>query len=285
MRSFVPDYDLVIAQNLPNALELLSAGDGWRPMAGGTDLMVLFNAGKLPYRKLFSIREVGELRRIEVTEQNVVIGAAVTYTEIRNSAVLHAEFPLLCEAASWTGSIANQNRGTLGGNIANASPAADSAPMLLVYEAELELVSRGGKRWTSYNDFHTGYKMMQLREDELITRIWLPRSLRHWASYARKVGTRKAQAISKICFAATADYSDNTIRDVRISVGSLAPVPLRCHQTEQSLRGSRCNPEAASRAQEAMLRDIQPITDIRSTREYRSQVTLNLLHDFLTGLR
>ena len=139
MRSFVSDYDLIRVTDLANALEVLGTQEGWRPIAGGTDLMVLFNAGRLPYRRLMSIRDIPELRKIEVADTSVVIGAAVTYSQIRQSAILQTEFALLCTAASWTGGIANQNRGTLGGNIANASPAADSAPALLVYDAEVRL--------------------------------------------------------------------------------------------------------------------------------------------------
>src|ERR1700761_5080004 len=126
MRSFLPDYDLVIPKDLREALELLASGETWRPMAGGTDLMVLLNAGKLPFRRLVSLRKLDELRQIVVSETSLTIGAAVTYTEIQRHPVLQSEFPLLCQAAGWTGSVANQNQGTLGGNIVNASPAADS---------------------------------------------------------------------------------------------------------------------------------------------------------------
>jgi CO/xanthine dehydrogenase FAD-binding subunit len=136
MRALVSEYDLVVPESMAEALSLLSAKAGWRPIAGGTDLMVLFNSGKLPYHRLLSIRELGELRAIEVTDRNVLIGAATTYTAIRKHPILDSEFPLLCQAASWTGAVANQNRGTLGGNIANASPAADSSPMLLAYSAD-----------------------------------------------------------------------------------------------------------------------------------------------------
>src|ERR1700761_6046506 len=135
MRSFLPDYDLVIPKDLREALELLASGETWRPLAGGTDLMVLLNAGKLPFRRLVSIQQLPELREIRVTDEYVELGAAVSYTRIRQNSLLQSEFSLLCDAASWTGGIANQNRGTIGGNIANASPAADSAPMLLVYDA------------------------------------------------------------------------------------------------------------------------------------------------------
>src|SRR5947209_8591560 len=125
----------------------------WKPFAGGTDLMVLLEAGKLSQRKFINIFGHAELRGIEITPHNVLIVALTTYTEIRCHETLGREFPLLVRAAAETGSIATQNRGTLGGNIANASPAADSPPALLVYDAELELVSSSSSRWLPYRDF------------------------------------------------------------------------------------------------------------------------------------
>ena len=220
MRSYVPDYDLVIAKDLSDALELLASDAGWRPIAGGTDLMVLFNAGKLPFRKLVSTRDLHELRGISVMDDHVTIGAGVTYTQIRNSTVLKSEFPLLCQAASWTGGVANQNRGTLGGNVANASPAADSAPVLLVYNAELCLVSKRGRRWIPYRDFHLGYKQFAMKTDELILEFRLPRSTTLTHHYGRKVGTRKAQAISKVSIAVAAEKQERTLTDIRVALGS-----------------------------------------------------------------
>lgn len=284
MRSFVGDYDLIKATHLNAALELLRSPEGWRPIAGGTDLMVLFNAGRLPYRRLVSIRDIPELRRIETTESEVRIGGAVTYSQIRESPMVQAQFPLLCKAATWTGGIANQNRGTLGGNIANASPAADSAPALLVYDADVRLVSSRGERSVPYREFHIGYKQMQIRPDELIYEFRLPRR-KTWSEYSRKVGTRKAQAISKVCMAAAADLDGDVIRDVRIALASVAPIPLRCTRTEDCLRGARLTSERVSQARELIRGEIHPITDIRSTDEYRAQVSANLLHEFLETLR
>src|SRR5712692_5641903 len=193
LRAYIPAYQLETPRALDEALDLLAREPGaWRPFAGGTDLMVLLEAGKLPHRNYVNIWNLAELRGIEVTDAHVTLGALTTYTEVQNHDVLRREFPMLCQAAKETGGIAIQNRGTLGGNIVNASPAADSPPALLAYDAELELVSTRGSRWVAYHGFHTSYKRMILREDELVRRIRLPRVLnrRH---YYRKVGTRKAQ--------------------------------------------------------------------------------------------
>jgi CO/xanthine dehydrogenase FAD-binding subunit len=204
---------------------------------------------------------------------------------VRRSAVLRRDFPLLGQAAAETGGLAIQNRGTLGGNVANASPAADSPPAMLVYDAELELVSAGGTRRVAYAGFHHGYRTMDLLPGELIRAIHLPRRAGEgWRDTYRKVGTRKAQAISKLCLAAALrGGADGTVADVRLALGSVAPVPLRCARTEALLRGQRLGPELVAAAREELARDIAPIDDFRSTARYRRQVAQNLLADFLAG--
>ena len=252
----------------------------WRPFAGGTDLMVLLEAGKLPHRKFLSIWKFEELRGIEVTPESLSIGALSTYTEIQRNPILQREFPLLCRAASETGSVATQNRGTLGGNIANASPAADSPPALMVYDAEVELISAKGARRVAYRDFHTGYKKMLMHDDELIWRIHLNRALKRNKEYYRKVGTRKAQAISKICFAAAASTERGRINDVKIALGSVAPTVLRAAETEKILIGEKLSSALLKTAQETLSHEISPIDDMRSTAVYRRRVAQNLLGEF-----
>jgi CO/xanthine dehydrogenase FAD-binding subunit len=256
----------------------------WRPFAGGTDLMVLLEAGKLPHKNYLNIWNFAELRGIEVTDSQVTLGALTTYTEIQEHETLRAEFPMLCQAASETGGLAIQNRGTLGGNIVNASPAADSPPALLAYDAELEFVSATGSRTIPYHSFHTGYKQMDMRGEELLRAIRLPRTSKGLSHYYRKVGTRKAQAISKICFAGAARMDGDQIADIRIALGSVAPIPIRCLQTENALRNQIVNPDALAAARSALTAEIAPIDDLRSTRSYRLRVSLNLLEDFLRGL-
>jgi CO/xanthine dehydrogenase FAD-binding subunit len=190
----------------------------------------------------------------------------------------------LARAAAWTGGIANQNRGTLGGNIANASPAGDSLPVLLVYDADLILVSLRGERRIPYRTFHTGYKKTLLAPDELIHSICISRNLKGYISYGKKVGARDAQAISKVFLAAMARISNATIEDVRLAAGSVGPVPIRLTGTELALAGRAIDNSLLDTASKVMAEEIQPINDIRSTAGYRSVVLRNLLGEFLQGL-
>ena len=285
MRSDPAEYELVAAGSLSKALWLLADEPGaWLPIAGGTDVMVQYAAGKLPARKLMSIWNVPELRHIEVLQDEVRIGAGCTYTDLRGNEIVGREFPLLAQAAGWIGGIANQNRGTLGGNIVNASPAADSLPALLAYEADLILVSVRGERLVRYRDFHTDYKKMELRRDELVRAICLPRRYSGYISYTRKVGTRNAQAIAKVCVAALGRVAGGAIDDVRIAIGSVAPVPMRLVETERIMNGRRVEPSLLQLARETAAAEIRPIDDIRSTARYRTAVAGNLVAEFLERL-
>jgi CO/xanthine dehydrogenase FAD-binding subunit len=289
VRAYLPSYEMKVAKTLAEALTLLEAGagngdgsdGGWSPFAGGTDLMVLFEAGRLSHKKFVSIFGIPELKGVMVHPDRVEIGAAATYSEIQKNQVIRKEFPNLIRSSAETGAIAIQNRGTLGGNIANASPAADSSPCLLVYGAVVELVSwspspssagpddKGiSRRTVHYRDFHLGYKKTALRPGELISKVILPRTREERFHFFRKVGTRKAQAISKICVAGVKESSGR----LSLGFGSVGPVPILIEI-----------PKGASLSEcESLLRNkITPIDDIRSTAIYRLQVSLNLLADFL----
>jgi CO/xanthine dehydrogenase FAD-binding subunit len=233
---------------------------------------------------LINIWNIPELRQIEVFPDSIRIGAACTYTALRRHDIVTREFPLLATAASWTGGIANQNRGTLGGNIANASPAADSLPALLVYDAEVSLISVRGERRLAYRNFHMGYKKTALAADELIRDISLPRRFLGYFPHARKVGARNAQAISKVCLAALGQMANGTIRDARLALGSVAPVPLRLNDTENALTGKRIEPSLIEMARTSVVTEIRPIDDIRSTARYRAAVAANLVAEFLEKL-
>ena len=285
MRADPADYELVAPDSLQAVVSLLAGEPGvWLPIAGGTDLMVLYAAGKLAARRLVSIWNLPELRRIDVLPDEIRIGAGCTYTDLREHGIVAQEFSLLAGGASWTGGIANQNRGTLGGNIVNASPAADSLPALLVYDAELILISARGERRLAYQRFHTDYKKMALEPHELIRAVCLQRRVSGYFSYSRKVGARNAQAISKVCIAALGRLANGAIEDVRIALGSVAPIPLRLEETERMLIGKTIEPSLLDAARQTVTAEIRPIDDIRSTARYRAAVTGNLVVEFLEKL-
>ena len=285
MRSDAAAFDLIAPGSLDAVLSLLAKSPGeFTPVAGGTETMVAFGAGRLSAKKLVSLWGLRELRFIHTTQETLTIGAGSTFTDIRKHPVLAAEFPLLAQAASWTGSIANQNRGTLGGNIVNGSPAADSPPALLAYGAQIELISARGSRRLPYDGFHVGYKRTHLAMDELVYALHLPRRFAGYIQYARKVGTRNAQAISKVAIAALALIKDGFVEEVCIGGASLLEIPLRCSGVERALTGKRLNPELVINAKSALAAEVRPIDDIRSTERYRTAVAANLLAEFMAEL-
>jgi CO/xanthine dehydrogenase FAD-binding subunit len=282
MRANVHQYDLTAPANLEAVLDILASEPGhYTPIAGGTELMVAFGAGHLAAKHLLSINHLKELRFIEVDAGSITLSSGTTFTDIRRHDVIQSEFPLLEQAASWTGSIANQNRGTLGGNIVNGSPAADSPPALLAYDAEVTLISARGTRTMPYTDFHLGYKQTALGPDELLHSITLKRAFHGYIQYTRKVGPRNAQAISKVAIAALARMKNGRIDDIRIGAASLRDRPTRLTVTESALHNQSITPETIAAARAALLTEAQPIDDIRSTAKYRTTVAANLIEEFL----
>lgn len=245
--------------------------------------MVLREAGKLTGLHFVSLWGLTGLTSIEIAADFVAIGGVTPYTQLLENKLLVRRLPSLAEAARATGATAIQNRGTLGGNIANASPAADSPPVLLAHSAALELMSCRGTRWIDYEHFHSGYKTTRLEKDEIIARIRIPIT-RGIKSYFRKVGTRNAQAISKVVVAATAVTHRNKIERLRFAVGSLAPFPKICTHVQAFLVGKSLNSSVVAAACQELLSDIEPIDDIRSSAYYRKRVAQNCLREFLEGL-
>ncbi len=284
MRSNAAEYDLIAPGTLDDVLSAM-AGESLTPLAGGTEVMVALGAGRLLPKKFVSLQNISDLRFIDASATDTLrIGSGTTFTDIRRSDVLSREFPLLAQTASWTGSIANQNRGTLGGNIANASPAADTPPALLAYDAELEIVSVRGTRTLPYSAFHLGYKRTALAPDELIFAIRLPRRFTGYVQSVRKVGTRNAQAVSKIALACIARMEGDLIADLALGAASLFDRPARLVKTERALLGRDLrDPATLGMAHSALASEAVPIDDIRSTARYRVKVAQNLLDEFLAS--
>lgn len=285
MRGDPEAHELIAPGSLNGVLSLLANEPGkWTPIAGGTELMVAHAAGRLAARNLVSLWGIRDLRFIRIQSDSIVIGAGSTFRDLRAHATVSADFPLLAKASSWIGSIANQSRATLGGNLVNGSPAADSSPVLLAYDAEVELISVRGTRRLPYAEFHTGYKQCILATDELLYAVHLPRRFAKHQQYLRKVGTRRAMAISKVALAGCAQVEQGQVREIRLAAASVAAYPTRLYRAEEAICGKAVGPETTRAARVAALAEIVPIDDIRSTAEYRRIVTVNLLQEFLCSL-
>lgn len=285
MRGNPASHELIAPSSLNDVLDQLAAEPGsWTPIAGGTELMVAFAAGRLNAPKLVNLWGLSELSFVQISGDEISVGGGVTFSHIRRNPLIAADFPLLAQSATWIGSIANQSRATIAGNIVNGSPAADAPPALLVYDAEIELISRRGTRRISYADFHLGYKRSVLEPDELVLALHLPRRFAQHRQYLRKVGTRRAMAITKVALAGTAFLENNSIAEIRLAAASVADRPVRLLATEGALLGQPLVSLDRRALRATLLSEVKPIDDIRSTAEYRRHVAANLLDEFLDQL-
>jgi CO/xanthine dehydrogenase FAD-binding subunit len=269
------------------ALRLYDAHREALPIAGGTDLMVAWNAGGLAGRTFLDLSPLAAWRRLRFTKDALVAGALATHTELRRHPLVRRRLPLLAEACATVGGVQIQNRGTLGGNLANASPAGDTFPPLAAYEARVGLVSTRGRREVPLEAFFTGVKRTCLAPGELVESVRIPLPARPpTRAVFRKVGTRAAQAISKTVAAGLLWLSrDGRVEELRFALGSMAPTVRRVRQAEAFVKGKRLTREVAQEACALVSADVSPIDDVRSTAEYRLAVSRNLLFQLLTDRR
>jgi len=267
------------------AARLYAANPDALPLAGGTDLMVAWNSGRLNGRAILDLSRLSEWRSIGVAAECVRIGSLVTHAEIESHPVILKRLGLLAEACSRVGAVQVRNRGTLGGNIANASPAGDSFPALAVYEAFVHTLSREGRRSLPLLDVFAGVKKTALKRGELIERIDVPFLSKPPARLLfRKVGSREEQTLSKTVAAGLLWLGKGgRVSELRFAFGSVAPTVRRLKAAEAFLRGRRLSRPVVERACELVAEDISPIDDIRSTRQYRMIVSQNILRSFLIG--
>jgi CO/xanthine dehydrogenase FAD-binding subunit len=269
--------------NLVDAYRLLAdAGASWRPIAGGTDLMVQIS-GELgpPPDRVLDLWGLEELRGITLDGDELVLGALTTYTDLRTSALVGELLPALVGAAATIGAAQIQNRGTIGGNLVNASPAGDTLPIWLATDAQIVLGSGGGERLVSAAAFFTGYRETARRDDELVLRVRVPLLPRRHVRF-RKVGTRRAQAISKVVLAVSwITGEDGAWHDPRVALGSVAATPVRAQATEAALDGRHPVEATADAAVTALEEEIHPIDDVRSTADYRKLVAGRVLRRLL----
>jgi xanthine dehydrogenase small subunit len=265
MRTGVSALELLRPRTLEQALRMCRDEGALTPLAGCTDVYVLLQFGQPPGQRYLDLWALDELRGISGDDGVLRIGALATYTDMIRSAAVARVVPILAAAAREIGGVQIQNRGTLGGNIANGSPAGDTLPVLAVMEATIVLRSVDAERRVPFLEFYTGYRQNVMRRDELIVAIEMPRV--NGAQWFRKVGTRAAQAISKVVMAGV--HADSP----RLALGSVAPTVVRLPRTETALsRGA-----TIEEAKRVLLEEVQPIDDLRSTAEYRRRVAANLL--------
>jgi CO/xanthine dehydrogenase FAD-binding subunit len=275
-------------RNLADAFALLASASSpdtpLTPLAGGTDVMVRLTGeiGEPPSR-LLDLWRLDELRGISSDGGAITLGALTTYTDIRRSVACREHLPALVEAAATIGAAQIQNRGTLGGNIANASPAGDTLPVLLALDAEIVVGGPRGERTIPAADFWVAYRRTALAPDELVLRIRIQVAGGREARF-RKIGTRRAQAISKVVMALAwrerggSAASARAWSDVRVALGSVADRPIRARATEAILDGAAPTPETADAAAAVLAGEITPIDDVRSTADYRRAVAARVLH-------
>jgi CO/xanthine dehydrogenase FAD-binding subunit len=272
---------------LPEAYALLARSPaGLRVLAGGTDFMVQLNArvGIDSIGHVLDIWNLRELRGIARTDK-LVIGALTTYSDLIQSPLVRELYPALCDVSREVGAWAIQNRGTLGGNVCNASPAGDTLPLLLAADAQFILGGPRGERMVPASEFFLGYRKTALAKDELFLRAELPilSSQRETLVY-RKIGTRRAQSISRTILAVRASPDGGVLSDVRVAAGCVAPTPIRCRTTESVLEGKRLDDRLVAAARDALNADIQPIGDVRGSAEYRRRASANVLEQLVRGL-
>jgi len=259
---------LVRPRSLNAALSLMASDPTLMPIAGCTDVYVGLHFGTMDQKRFIDLWRLKELHGISVEKDVVRIGALSTYTEIVESTIVQKRVPMLVAASREVGGAQIQNRGTLGGNVANASPAGDTLPVLAAANARIVLRSKNGTRTVAFDSYYTGYRKSVRQPDELITAIEIPRL--DGTQWWRKVGTRRAQAISKIMIGAVRG------RDLRIAFGSVAPTVVLARKTAAVLSAGG----SVADAQAALRTEIAPIDDVRSTGEYRARVAANLLAQF-----
>ena len=252
-------------------------------LAGGTDLMVQWAAGVPIPERAVSVWNLPELSAIEVFPDRIEVGAGVTHAFLREAVQIHRHLPALIAAAATVGAKQIQARGTLGGNAANASPAGDTAPALLVTGGSVLLASLSGTREVPLAKFWTGYRQIEARPDEIIVAFRLPKRGKAQERF-RKIGTRRAQAISKVMAASRILVEKGTIRSAAIALGSVAPTPVRLDEVEAFLVGKKLSPKLIDEAETLAQATVRPIADIRSTAEYRRWASGRLVRDALENL-
>lgn len=290
---------LTCPTSLNEVLQILADKPGTRPIAGGTDLLVQFHkephleqlkANPVPVShknkkvNLVELSNVKELQGIEATNNHVEIGPCTTHAEIAIDAIINQYFPMLAQAVSQIGSPQIRNRGTIGGNIAHASPSADSVPPLMVLKTEIMLSSLNDERKILLKNFFRGPGETILNPDEIISKIILPLPRPNTVQFYRRIAARKVHACAKVSVAFCAVFENGILTDVRIALGAVAPTVILATEAAQILEGQKLTIALIEQAAQKAMIESNPIDDIRSTEEYRRAMLGELLRQELMKL-
>ena len=276
----VPCQGYFAPQKIEDALEILSGCRGEiKVIAGGTDLLIQYYDRLYEVGTWLDLKNIKELKDIRINKNQMEIGAMVTHTQLEKSEDIKKYFPILSQAAADIGSPQIRNRGTIGGNIVNASPAGDLLAPLMAYDAQFKLLSTQGERIVPAEEFFIGPKKTILEQAQLLTGIILPLPFERTFGCWIKIGKRKALIISTITLALVAEMAEDnkTVKDVRTCLGSVAPTPIEVKEVREKMIGKNFSQLDFNQLGQIVEDKIFPIDDIRGTREYRKDVAKNIM--------
>ncbi len=276
----IPHFNYYRVETLDEALELIDKLDDFKVIAGGTDLVMDLRIGRYKPRNIVDISNIRELDYIVDEGDKIRIGALTRLQEILESPIVKTKAPVLAEAIYQMASWQIRNIATIGGNLCNASPAADTAPPLMVLEAQLKLASKTGTRTVPITEFFLGPRKTVLKKNELLTEIIIPYEKDVGTSMI-KLGRRNSFTLSVVAVAALVKVEDNKFKDVRVALNSVAPTPVRAKSVEKSLIGKEVTLENIEEAAKLVVNDISPISDVRASAEYRKEMSIILTRDSL----
>lgn len=282
MEPNLDDYSVINPETEAEVAEVLDEREDVLPLAGGTDLFVSMKRGDIDSRIFLNLQSCADFEVEPELGEELTLSPLTTFKAVRDNRTVSNKYPLLQQAARNLGVLAIQNRATWAGNVVNASPCANGTAGLMAYDAQLELASVDGQRRVHLTDFYQGYKDLGMKENEYVRAIHVPGSSPGWEAYYRDVGARNQQAVSKTLLVGRLRLdTDNTVADIRLVAGSVAPRTLRLVQTEAVISDQELSPDLIDAACETLQEEIAPIDDIRSDQRYRRRVTENLLREFL----
>lgn len=281
MASFyiIPKLNYCKPKTLKEALSLIDSLRNFKLIAGGTDLIVDLKTGRIKMKNIVDISSLNELRYIKVNEDEIRIGAAATLQEICENKILREKIPALTEAIEKMGSWHIRNIATIGGNLCNASPAADIVPPLLILNAKLKLESIHEKRIIPIEKFFHGPRQTELKNKEILTEIIIPKPLTNAGMNFLKLGRRNAFTLSVVGVATLITVENEVFNEVRIALNAIAPTPIRAYKTENALKGRKVNLNTIEEKAKIVAEEVKPISDVRASAEYRREMAVILTRD------